>query len=62
MIPSSFVWQEAKATGVWSYNGRISFWAVPPARSPEERLTWAEFAHAEGVDPHDWDLSPPASP
>lgn len=50
-------WQYAKATGFWSYNGEISYWALPPAPSKGERLTWEAFATTEGFDPQAWDLT-----
>lgn len=31
------------ATGRWSYNGRISWWAVPPPPPKESRLSWADL-------------------
>lgn len=52
-------WQYARATGFWYYNGSISYWAVPPAPQLEYRLTWAEFAESEGLDPMVWSLAPP---
>jgi hypothetical protein len=40
------------ATGYWSYNEVISYWALPPG--PVDvgvRLTWAQYAEANGLDP-----------
>jgi hypothetical protein len=47
------LYQEDKATGYWSYNGILSYWALPPG--PEEsgaRLTYKEFAIGKGLDPY----------
>jgi hypothetical protein len=33
-----------KATGEWSYNGTISYWAKPPPGPPKsQRLTYAAY-------------------
>jgi hypothetical protein len=55
----AFAWQEEKATGFWKYNGRISYWAVPPAPPVDQRLTWASFASTQGLDPAVWDIVKP---
>lgn len=41
----------ADATGYWSYNGVISYWALPPGPAEADRLTWVEYATANGLDP-----------
>lgn len=48
-----------KATGSWSYNGEISYWALAPQPGPGPDLTWA--AYDEGEDPADEDSSPAAA-
>jgi hypothetical protein len=59
MREGALAWQYAPATGLWNYNHKISFWALPPAPPLEERLTWAEFAGREGLDSKVWDVTPP---
>ena len=44
------------ATGYWSYNEVISYWAAPGVERPMSRLTWAQFASDEGIDPSRWPL------
>jgi hypothetical protein len=44
---------EGKATGAWDYNGTVRYWAVPPGPPMTSRMTWEEFALAEGLDPRD---------
>jgi hypothetical protein len=39
------------ATGYWSYNVGISYWALPPGPGRDEVLTYVEFAEREGLDP-----------
>lgn len=39
-------WHQGPATGRWSYNSEISYWALPPAPAWEDRLTWTEFGAA----------------
>lgn len=41
----------AEATGYWSYNGVISYWALPPLPPTSNLRTWAAYAAAEGLDP-----------
>jgi hypothetical protein len=38
----------AKATGQWSYNGSISYWAKLPPPPLTKRTTYEEFAAADG--------------
>lgn len=38
------------ATGAWSDNGQITYWAAPPA-SPGEPLTWETFCAETGRSP-----------
>lgn len=49
-------WQYAKATGFWSYNGSISYWAKVPAPSADDRITWEQFAVSNGLNPDLWKL------
>jgi hypothetical protein len=44
------------ATGYWSYNRTISYWMLPKSAAHKCRTTWEEFAHANGLDPADWEL------
>jgi hypothetical protein len=44
---------DGKATGVWSYNGQVRYWAVAPAPPTTTRLSWADFAEKNGLDPND---------
>jgi hypothetical protein len=40
------------ATGYWSYNETISYWALPPGPDTDDRrLSWEQFANHEGLDP-----------
>jgi hypothetical protein len=48
-----------KATGYWSYNGQVSYWAPVPSPPVEDQLTWVDFAIAEGIAPDDWSITPP---
>lgn len=41
------------ATGTWSYNGQVTYWAVPPGPPTASRLSWKAYAAAEGLDPDD---------
>jgi hypothetical protein len=36
------------ATGFWSYDGTVSYWALAPA-SLQEMLSWASYAATEGI-------------
>lgn len=38
------------ATGFWTYDGTVGYWALAPASS-NELLTWQAFAKSEGLDP-----------
>lgn len=38
------------ATGFWTYDGTVGYWALAPASS-DELLTWESFAKNEGLDP-----------
>lgn len=44
-------WQEGPATGYWSYNSVVSYWALPPAPPSSQRLTYLEYAKSIGLDP-----------
>jgi hypothetical protein len=48
-----------RATGFWSYNGGIGYWALPPPPPTNQLFTWAEFAAMNGLDPQQWDLTRP---
>lgn len=41
------------ATGTWSYNGQVTYWAVAPGPPTTSRLSWKDYATAEGLDPGD---------
>lgn len=41
-------WFEGEATGVWAYNGIISYWAVVPSPPREQRLSYEEFVRSSG--------------
>lgn len=45
---------EAKATGFWSYNGRLHGWARRPGPADQTVTTWVDFATANGLDPKVW--------
>jgi hypothetical protein len=40
------------ATGFWSYNGTVSYWAVSPAGT-DKMWSWSSFADAKGVNAED---------
>ena len=42
-----------RATGTWSYNGTVTYWAVPPGPPTTSRLTWKAFADESGLDSDD---------
>jgi hypothetical protein len=44
------------ATGYWSYNHGISYWALPGARPGGPQLTWKEFAEQHDLDADVWKL------
>jgi hypothetical protein len=44
----------ATATGYWSYNGTISYWALPGSSPESTPLTWEAFARGRGIDPSAW--------
>jgi hypothetical protein len=46
------------ATGTWSYNGRVTYWAAPPAPPTTSRLSWKQFALDSGLDPDDITIGP----
>jgi hypothetical protein len=54
----SFRW--GRATGYWSYNGTISYWAPAPPPAPSSELTWTTFAKHSGIASDAWAL--PESP
>lgn len=39
------------ATGYWSYNGSVHYWARPPGPPTDDMLTYAEWAQSTGRDP-----------
>lgn len=39
------------ATGFWSYNERVFYWALPPGPSSKTQLTFADWATGRGWDP-----------
>jgi hypothetical protein len=43
--------QFGPATGYWSYNGTISYWALPPAPPTDALISWKDWATAAGLDP-----------
>lgn len=45
---------DAKATGFWSYNGRLHGWALRPGPADDTVTTWVDFASANGIDPTHW--------
>ncbi len=49
------------ATGAWSYNGQVTYWAVPPGPPTTSRLSWKAFAAAEGLHPADLERGPAGS-
>lgn len=57
----TLAWSDGRPTGFWSYNHRISYWALPPAPPLDDRQTWSEFATKAGLDPEAWILDPPTS-
>lgn len=44
------------ATGFWSYNQPISYWAPVPAPPGSERVTWTAFAEGQNLDGQQWIL------
>lgn len=46
------------ATGTWSYNGQVTYWAAPPAPPTTSRLSWKQFALENGLDPDDITTGP----
>lgn len=48
--------RSGRATGYWSYNGEVSYWARATDTEPIGDLTWNDFAAAAGVA----DEPPPA--
>lgn len=45
---------EVKATGYWSYNGRVWAYAPTPGPSDGAVLQWDEYARSIDVGPDDW--------
>ena len=45
------VGQERNATGYWTYNSSISYWALPPAPPEDHVLTYIDYATDIGLDP-----------
>lgn len=43
--------QFREATGYWSYNEVISYWALPPPPPLHRALSYASFAADQGLDP-----------
>lgn len=43
------------ATGYWSYDGTVSYWALAPARS-DILFSWASFADAQEISAEDLGL------
>jgi hypothetical protein len=41
------------ATGRWSYNGQVSYWALPPA-SEAPSTSWVNYAMDRGIDAETW--------
>lgn len=46
------------ATGTWSYNGQVTYWAIAPGPRTTARLSWRQFAQDRGLDPEDIVASP----
>ena len=46
------------ATGTWSYNGQVTYWAVPPGPPTTSRLSWKAYAQEHGLDPDDITAAP----
>jgi hypothetical protein len=42
--------QFGPATGYWSYNEIISYWALPPPPEQDRRNSWVEWATANDID------------
>lgn len=40
------------ATGAWSYNAKVSYWALIPPPPAGATLTWADYCAQLGRDPH----------
>ncbi len=45
-----------EATGFWSYNSQVGYWALPPAPPEDKVLMWAEYAPTVGIDPATWPI------
>ena len=41
----SLLYRGGPATGRWSYNAGISWWALPPAPDEEQMVSWADTAN-----------------
>ena len=50
------VCRRAPATGGWSYNREVGFWALPPAEVGRPMLTWADYCTQIGRDPELTDI------
>jgi hypothetical protein len=46
------LYQVGLATGYWSYNGVISYWALPSGSTDWEQTTWLKYATSRGLDPN----------
>jgi hypothetical protein len=46
------------ATGAWSYNGTVTYWALAPGPAATSRLSWKTYAVEHGLDPDDLTTGP----
>jgi hypothetical protein len=50
-LDGSILFHIGPATGRWSYNGQIFWWALPPAPPWTERVSWGELARSMNYVP-----------
>lgn len=52
------LYRSGPATGRWSYNGQISWWAIPPAPAPENSTSWAQLKSTMDYVPGSTEICP----
>jgi hypothetical protein len=51
-----------RATGFWSYNRTVTYWAAMPSSAGDGVQTWHSYAQAHNLDPTVWVLPSTESP